>query len=110
MQNNAGVNKVFLLGQIKTEPRRHKSLNHADTLCFTLVTKESFRKSDQLTDHEEHHSLVIQGDHPDVKELALRSGDGLLHVTGKIQTKSWVDERNVRRYKTEILVLQMQAL
>ena len=109
MQNNAGINKVFLVGRIKTEPRRHKNFNNADTLCFLLVTTESFRKGDSQSDHEEHHHLIAYADNPDVKHCVLKNGN-LVHVTGKIQTKSWVDEDQVRRYKTEILVLQLQQL
>jgi len=109
MNSNTGINKVFLLGHVKNEPRRHKNPNSADTLCFKLVTRENYRKGDSVTAHEEYHDLVICTDNSDVKDIPLKAGS-LLHVTGKIQTKNWVDNDKIRRYKTEIHVLQLQLV
>ena len=59
MQNNSGINKVFLIGKIQTEPRRHKITGDADKLCFTLATTESLKKGDSATEHIEHHHVVL---------------------------------------------------
>lgn len=109
MLNNSGINKVFLLGTIDKEPRWHKSNGSNDFLCFTLTTKELIRKNNLDTEHIEWHHIKVPAGHPDTERLDLHKGQ-LLHVTGKIQTKSTVDEQDIRRYKTEILALQLQVL
>ncbi|MVN92708.1 single-stranded DNA-binding protein [Mucilaginibacter aquatilis] len=109
MHNNSGVNKVFLIGHIKTEPRRHKLQNKPDTICFNLVTNEHFRKGDQTSAHEEHHSIIVCPETTDVKETELFIGR-LIHVTGKLQTKSWIDENRIKRYKTEVMVIHLELL
>lgn len=109
MLNNSGINKVFLVGTIDKEPRWHENNNQNDCLCFTLVTKELIRKHNADTEHTEFHNIKLPASYPDMEKLDLRKGQ-LLHVTGKIQTKTLVDEQNIRRYKTEILVLHLQVL
>jgi len=109
MLNNSGINKVFLVGTIEREPRWHKSNSTNDYLCFTLTTKELIRKNFMDTEHLEWHHIKVPATHPDLDRLDLRKGQ-LLHVTGKIQTKSIVDEQDIKRYKTEIMALQLQVL
>jgi len=109
MLNNSGINKVFLVGTIDREPRWHKSNSMNDFLCFTLITKELIRKNFADTEHIEVHHIKVPANHPDVERLDLRRGQ-LLHVTGKIQTKTMIDEMEIKRYKTEIMALQLQVL
>jgi single-strand DNA-binding protein len=108
MLNNSGINKVFLVGTIDKEPRWHKSSN-TDFLCFTLTTKELIRKNNMDTEHVEMHYIKVPANHPDVERVELKRGQ-LIHITGKIQTKILVDEQEVKRYKTEIVALQLQVL
>jgi len=109
MLNNSGINKVFLVGTVEREPRWHKSSSENDCLCFTLTTRELVRKNFIDTEHLEWHHIKVPANHPDLERLDLHKGQ-LLHVTGKIQTKSTVDEQNIRRYRTEITALQVQVL
>jgi single-strand DNA-binding protein len=109
MLNNSGINKVFLVGTIDREPRWHKSNNTNDFLCFTLTTKELIRKNHLDTEHIECHYIKVPATHPDAERLELKRGQ-LVHITGKIQTKTVVDEQDIKRYKTEIMALQLQVL
>jgi len=109
MLNNSGINKVFLVGTIDREPRWHKSNNLNDYLCFTLTTKELIRKNNIDTEHVEWHHIKIPANHPDVERMDLKRGQ-LIHITGKIQTKTMVDEQEIKRYKTEIMAVQLQVL
>lgn len=100
---------MFLVGTIDKEPRWHKSSNVNDFLCFTLTTTEMIRKNHIDTDHVEWHHIKVPADHPDIERFDLRKGQ-LLHITGKIQTKTLIDDQDVKRYKTEIIALQIQIL
>jgi single-stranded DNA-binding protein len=109
MFNNSGINRVFLVGTIEKEPRWHKGSSTAPTLCFTIATKELINKNGVDVEHLEIHNIKVADDHPDLARVDLKKGQ-LLHITGKIQTRMLVDELQVKRYKTEILALQMQVL
>jgi single-strand DNA-binding protein len=109
MFNNSGINRVFLVGTIEKEPRWHKGSTAATSLCFTIATKELINKNNVDVEHIEIHNIKVAGDHPDLARIELKKGQ-MLHITGKIQTKMTVDEQQVKRYKTEILAMQMQVL
>jgi len=109
MLNNSGVNKVFLVGTIDKEPRWHKSNSMNNCLCFTLMTRELIRKNNLDNEHIEWHSIKIPATFPNLEQLDLKRGQ-LVHITGKIQTKTMIDELEIKRYKTEILALQLQVL
>lgn len=109
MFNNSGINRVFLVGTIEKEPRWHKAGSTAPTLCFTMITKEVINKNNVDVEHLEAHNIKVAADHPDLARIELKKGQ-LLHITGKIQTKMTVDEQQVKRYKTEILAMQIQVL
>ncbi|QJD96690.1 single-stranded DNA-binding protein [Mucilaginibacter robiniae] len=107
--NNTGINKVFLVGQIEKEPRLHKNQDKEDELYFTLATTEQIKKGNDYIEHIELHSVKVPVTHSCMSNVTLTKGQ-LLHVAGKIQTKMWVDDLKVKRYKTEILVLQLEVL
>lgn len=105
MYNNSGINKVFLLGHIESSPRLHKT-GKAENICFTLKTVERIQKNSEPVEHVELHNLIVDKDLADIQNIEIKKND-LLHIVGKIQTKMWVDEENIKRYKTEIVVTQL---
>ncbi len=100
MFNNCGINKVFLVGTISKEPRWHKSGEQADMLHFNLTTKENIGKFGLPVEHLEVHRLKIPA--KNVSQSLIKGQ--VIHVEGKIQTQSFVDEQQICRYNTEIIV------
>lgn len=109
MHNSTGVNRVLLVGNIETAPKRHENGQGHARLVFSLTTTEAIRNGRQQFEHVELHHLVINADHADVKDLTLVKG-ARLYVVGKAQTRAWTDVANIKRYKTEIWVSQLQLL
>lgn len=107
MRENTGINKIFLLGQITTEPQLYTH-NKIDGYHFKMVTKEVHEKRGEQLEHLEYHEIRL----PITLLLAntqLRK-DQFVHIEGKIHTEGWTDEHGVRRYKTEIIALQFNLL
>jgi single-stranded DNA-binding protein len=109
MHNNSGINKVFLVGYVETTHRRHYNNSKPDNFCFTLTTSEIVYKGVSSFEHVEHHHIVVNANHPDINGFELEKGS-LLHIIGKLQTRTLVDKDNIKRYKTEVLVLQLSFL
>jgi single-strand DNA-binding protein len=108
MLSNSGINKVFLVGHIGKEPRWHSANNEAKALCFPMVTTEFIKKNGATIEHIEWHQIKIP-EHFVEDEGLLKKGQ-LVYVQGKIQTRQFTDEQQVKRYKTEILAQQVQLL
>ena len=108
MTPGSGINKVFLLGNIATDPW---CTHHGKTFkeyTFLLVTTELIEKKDGPCKQQEYHHIKL----PE-RMVPLNGALGrgsLVHIEGKIQTINWVDEEKVKRFKTEIIVSRINLL
>lgn len=107
MLNNSGVNKVILVGQVAKQPRRH-SFNGVQFLCFPLITQEFIKKNGQRIEHLEFHQIKLPIESLE-EDFQFNKGDQV-YIQGKIQTQQFVDEQNVKRYKTDIIANFIQPL
>ncbi len=108
MLSNSGINKVFLVGHIGKEPRWHSANSESKMLCFPMVTTEFIKKNGTSVEHVEWHQIKIPENFVE-DETLLKKGQ-LVYVQGKIQTRQFTDEQQIKRYKTEILAQQVQLL
>ncbi|RYE35735.1 MAG: single-stranded DNA-binding protein [Sphingobacteriaceae bacterium] len=109
MFTNSGINKVFLVGNIGKEPRLHNFQDQQEVLCFPLVTNETIKKNGEDFELTEWHNLKISKAVAATTNQQLKKGD-LLYIEGKIQTRSFYDEEQVKKYKLEIIVIKFQVL
>ncbi|MVN22372.1 single-stranded DNA-binding protein [Mucilaginibacter arboris] len=109
MFTNSGINKVFLVGNIGKEPKLHNFTDQPEVLCFPLVTKEIIKKNGEDFELVEWHNIKIPKDVAATNSRQLQKGY-LLHVEGKIQTRSFYDEQQIKKYKLEIIVTKFQVL
>ena len=109
MFTNSGINKVFLVGSIGKEPTLHNFQDQQDVLCFPLITKEVIKKSGEDFELTEWHNIKIPKEVAATYCLSLLK-DQLLYIEGKIQTRSFYDEQQVKKYKLEIITTKFQVL
>lgn len=109
MLTNSGINKVFLVGNIGKEPRLHNFQDQQEVLCFPLITTEVIKKNGEDFDLTEWHNIKIPKAVATATDLQLQKGH-LLYLEGKIQTRSFYDEEQVKKYKLEIIVIKFQVL
>ena len=109
MFTNSGINKVFLVGNIGKDPSLHNFPDQQEVLCFPLITNELIKKNGEDFELTEWHNLKIPKIVATANPQQLKKGD-LLYIEGKIQTRSFYDEEQIKKYKLEIIVIKLQLL
>ncbi len=108
MYSNSGINKVILVGHVVREPRWHTD-GKERWLAFTLATKETIFSAKGDYDHIENHQIKISESAAALKRCDFKKND-MLYIQGKIQTKSFTDDENIKRYKSEISATHAERL
>ncbi|RVU02450.1 single-stranded DNA-binding protein [Mucilaginibacter limnophilus] len=103
---NSGLNKVYLVGYVTREPRWHHFKNNR-YLCFTIATAEVIKSQSGINNHEELHNIKIEADKMSHERHFPSRGD-MVYIQGKLHTYSFVDESNVKRYKTDVMVINIE--
>lgn len=99
------MNSVTLLGRIGQEPELKYTNSGQALVNASMATNEVWTKDGQRQEKTEWHELVFWGKTAEIAGKYVHKGDQLL-VTGRLQTRSWVDrETNGKRYITEIVCL-----
>jgi single-strand DNA-binding protein len=109
MFNNAGINKVFLVGHIGKTPRLHVQPDGQSFHCFPLVTTEYIKKDGQNTEHVEWHQIKVATT-ANLDGIAELDKGQLIYLEGKVKTRSFVDEIGIKRYKAEIQAISFKIL
>ncbi len=99
----AGVNKVFLIGNLGKDPEVRRLENGTTVANFPLATTEYYKdKSGNRQEQTEWHNIVVWRALAEVAEKYLRKGS-MVFIEGKIRTRKWEDKEKNTRYTTEIV-------
>ena len=106
-----GVNKVILVGNVGKDPEFRTSANGTPVAKFTLATTDRAKDAQgNWADKTEWHNLIMFQRTAEIARDYVKKGSQV-YVEGKIQTSSWDDkESGQKKYRTEILVADMQLL
>ena len=108
MFTNSGINKVFLIGKVSKDPQVYTFPDEPEVLCFQLVTKETIKKNGDDVEMMEYHNIKVP---KEVAGLENELQDGqTLYLEGKIKTRSYVDEQQIKKYKLEVIATKYQIL
>ena len=104
------VNKVMLIGNLGSDPEL-KSTNSGTTYAlFNLATTVEWENADGKTgERTDWHRIVVWGRLAEKCSNMLRKGS-LVHIEGKLQTRSWQDNDGVTKYITEIVAQNITSL
>ena len=106
------LNKVQLIGNLGKDPEV-RTLDGGSKVCqFTLATTEkgyTLQNGTQVPDRTEWHNIVMWKGLAEVAEKYLHKGDKI-YVEGKIRTRSYEDNKQIKRSITEIFVDNMEML
>lgn len=104
------INKVILVGNVGKDPEVKHLDNGTAVAQFSLATSESYKdKEGKKVVNTEWHNIVAWRGLADVAEKYIKKGQPL-YIEGKIKSRSYEDKDGVKRYVTDIHVLQMQML
>jgi len=107
----ASVNKVILVGNVGGDPEVRYLDRGTAIARFNLATTERgyvMQNGTQVPDRTEWHPIVLWRNLAEWAERYVRKGMKL-YVEGKLQTRTWEKDGQVRR-KTEIIAENVQVL
>ena len=107
----ASMNKVLLLGNLGRDPELRSTPKGNKVLNFPMATSRRWkdRESNEVHDQTDWHRIVVWGRQAEVLAEYLKKGSQV-HVEGRIQTRSWSDTNDAKRYTTEIVATRVQML
>jgi single-strand DNA-binding protein len=96
-----GINRVFLLGNLGSDPEVRYTSGGTAVMHFRMATNESFLdRNRELTERTEWHSIMMFGSRAEGLSRVLSKGTCLL-VEGTLRTSTY-DKDGTKRYRTEI--------
>ncbi len=108
--SRGSVNKVILIGRLGKDPDLRYTPSGTAVASFSLATNHSLKnESGEWVDKTEWHNIVTFGRTAEVAGEYLKKGS-LVFLEGRLQTSSWEDQQGQKRYKTEVVALELQML
>ena len=103
-----GVNKVFLLGHLGTDPELRYTPNQNAVCNLSIATTERRKGVEgEWNDHTEWHKVVVWGKIAENCSNYLSKGRQVF-VEGRIQTEKWEDKEGNSRYTTKVIANSVQ--
>lgn len=104
------INKAILVGRIGKDPDVKFTASGDAVTNLSLATDEVWKDKDgQRQQKTEWHKLVAFRKQAEIMGQYCTKGK-LIYVEGKIVTRSWEDKDGVKRYSTEIQVIDFKLL
>jgi len=106
----SSLNKVMLIGNLGKDPEVRTTTSGQKVANFNIATTEKYtNKAGEKVESTEWHRIVIWGKLTDIVERYLKKGSKV-YLEGKLATRSWEDDKGVKKYSTEVIVHSMQML
>jgi single-strand DNA-binding protein len=102
------VNKVMLVGRLTRDPEVRNTSSGQTVASVSLATSSTWKdKNGQKQERTEFHNLVLWGRLGEIAGQYLIKGQEA-YFEGRLQTQKYTDKTGADRYKTEIVVENMQ--
>lgn len=103
-------NRVFLVGFLGADPELKETTTGKKVAHLKLATNDSYQNSQgEKVTETQWHSLVAWGKLAEKAEMELQKG-AEVSMEGKISYRSYVDKEGLKRYVTEITVLDLTVI
>jgi len=105
------LNKVMLIGHLGDEIKMHYFDGGNAIGRFPIATNESYtnKQTGEKVTTTEWHNIVVKNKLAQICEKYLTKGDKV-YVEGRIKTRQWEGQDGIKRYSTEIHVVDMTFL
>jgi len=100
------VNKVLLTGRLTRDPEMRALASGKHVTQFSVATHEYAGNGKE---RPEYHSIVTWDKLAEVSGRYLGKGQQVA-IEGRIQTRTWDDDRGTRHWKTEIVATSVEML
>ena len=105
-----GINKVILVGNLGGDPEVKKTASDQSITLFNVATSKSWvNREGQRQESTDWHRIVVWGKLGETCATYLAKGRQV-YIEGRIQTRSWEDDKGQKRYTTEVIANQVLFL
>jgi len=102
------LNKAFILGRVTQDPRVRNLPSGQLVANFGVATNRFFYDQErQKRKQTEFHNVVAFNKTAEIAQRYLKQGS-LVFIEGRLQTRSWNGKDGIKRYRTEIIVENLQ--
>ena len=96
------------MGGVAADPEARTTQSGQQVVTFRIATNRNWtNKSGEKQEQVEFHTVVAWGRLAEIINQYLKKG-GLAMIEGRLQTRSWVGQDSVKRYRTEIVAEGLQ--
>jgi single-strand DNA-binding protein len=106
---NRDVNKVLLIGNLTRDPELRYTPQGTAVVNFTVATNRSWVAEGVEKEAVDFHNVVAWNKLAELCEQLLQKGTKV-YVEGRLQTRNWVGDDGIKRYKTEVNIDEMIVL
>lgn len=104
------LNRAMLIGNLTRDPEVRTTTGGQNVCTFGVATSSSWKDaSGQRQERVEFHNIVAWGKLADICKQYLGKGRKV-YVEGRLQTREWQGQDNVKRTRTEIVCENMIML
>ena len=105
-----GLNKVMVIGNIGRDPELRYTPSGKPVTSFSLASSRSWIAPDgERREETEWFNIVAWGNLAEICNQKLAKSQQV-YVEGRLQTRSWEDDRGQRHFRTEIVANEMIIL
>jgi single-strand DNA-binding protein len=104
------LNKAMLIGNLTRDPEIRNTPTGQTVATFSIATNYVWTdQSGQKRDKAEFHNIVAWRRLAEICGQYLKKGSKI-YIEGRLQTRDWVGQDGVKRYRTEIIAENMIML
>ena len=105
-----GLNKVMVIGNIGRDPEMRYTPSGKPVTSFSLASSRSWTAPDgERREETEWFNVVTWGNLAEICNQKLFKSQQV-YVEGRLQTRSWEDDRGQRHFRTEVVASEMIIL
>lgn len=105
-----GLNKVMVIGNIGRDPEMRYTPSGKPVTSFSLASSRSWTAPDgERREETEWFNVVTWGNLAEICNQKLFKSQQV-YVEGRLQTRSWEDDRGQRHFRTEVIANEMIIL
>lgn len=102
------LNKVYIIGRLTQDPETRATPSGQTVTTLRLATNRVWNdKEGQRKEAVEYHTVIAWARLGEIASKYLQKG-GLVLIEGRLQTRNWTGQDNVKRYVTEIIAENLQ--
>ena len=98
----ASFNKVILIGNMTADPELKQTTSGTSVCSFSIAVNRRFARAEQGQQNVDFINIVTWRQQAEFVSRYFKKGNPIL-ICGQIQTRSWTDNQNQKRYATEVI-------